>query len=34
MSTLERLANTDAPIGPYNGYLYRELLRGALKVGL
>ena len=34
MSTLERLANTDAPIGPYNGYPYRELLRDALKGGL
>lgn len=34
MSTLERLANADAPIGPYNGYPYRELLREALKGGL
>jgi hypothetical protein len=34
MTMLERLVTTDAPIGPYNGYPYRELLRSAIKQGL
>ena len=34
MSMLDRLLKTDAPIGPYNGYRYRELLRSAIKDGL
>jgi hypothetical protein len=34
MATLERLVTTDTPVGPYNGYPYRELLRSAIKQGL
>ena len=34
MSVLDRLVKTDAPIAPYGGYPYRELLRGAIKTGL
>ena len=34
MATLGRLVASDAPIGPYNGYPYRELLRSAIKAGL
>jgi len=30
-SILDRLTKTDAPIAPYRGYPYRELLRGAIK---
>ena len=33
MTTLDRLAGTDAAIGPYVGYPYRELLRSAIKAG-
>jgi hypothetical protein len=34
MSLLDRLVATGAPIGPYNGYPYRKLLRTAVKTGL
>lgn len=34
MSILDRLVHSDAPIAPYSGYRYRELLRSAIKVGL
>jgi len=34
MTALDRLVNTATPIGPYNGYPYRELLRGAIQAGL
>ncbi len=34
MSRLDRLVKTGAPIGPYGGYPYRELLRSAIKGGL
>ncbi len=33
-STLDRLVKISAPIGPYNGYPYRELLRSAIESGL
>jgi hypothetical protein len=34
MSLLDRLVKTDAPIGAYRGYPYRELLRNAIQSGL
>jgi hypothetical protein len=34
MSVLDRLVKTDAPIAPYSGYPYRELLRNAIRTGL
>lgn len=34
MATLDRLVATEAPVKPYGGYPYRELLRGAIKNGL
>jgi hypothetical protein len=34
MSALDRLVKTDAPIAPYSGYPYRELLRNAIKTEL
>lgn len=34
MQILDRLVHTDAPVRPFNGYPYRELLRNAIKHGL
>jgi hypothetical protein len=34
LSTLDRLAKTASPIGPYGGYPYREMLRSAIQSGL
>ena len=34
LAGLNRLLATDTPIGPYNGYPYRDLLRSAVKGGL
>ncbi len=34
ISILDRLVKTTAPIGPYKGYPYRELLRAAIESGL
>jgi hypothetical protein len=34
MATLDRLVDEEAPIGPYHGYPYRELLRSAIQSGL
>jgi len=34
MRTLDRLVNMESPIGPYEGYSYRALLRSAIQSGL
>jgi hypothetical protein len=34
LAELNRLLATDTPLGPYNGYPYRDLLRSAVKGGL
>jgi hypothetical protein len=33
LSAYYRLVNTGAPISPYRGYPYRELLRNAIQSG-
>jgi glycosyltransferase involved in cell wall biosynthesis len=34
LTTLDRVARMDAPVAPYDGYPYREILRGAIERGL